>query len=78
MTANVEKRVKELGISYPVLIDNEGQNWKRWQQAWWPTVYLIDKKGIARYRWVGELDWKNAGGEAKLAERIEELLKDKP
>ena len=77
VTANVEKRIKELGITYPVLIDKDGQNWKRWQQQWWPTVYLIDKKGIGRYRWVGELDWKSAGGEAKLADRIQELLSEK-
>ncbi len=76
VTANVEKQVKELGITYPVLIDKDGENWKRWEQAWWPTVYLIDKKGNARYRWAGELAWKGARGEAQLARRIGELLKE--
>lgn len=35
--------VRKLGITYPVLIDNERQNWNQWQQRVWPTVYLVDK-----------------------------------
>ena len=71
------KRVKALGITYPILIDSQGVNWNHWEQQVWPTVYLIDKKGHARYRWTGELEYEHAGGEAKLAARIEELLKEK-
>lgn len=66
-----------MGITYPILIDTQGANWRRWEQQFWPTVYLIDKKGHARYRWEGELEYEHAGGEAKMAERIEELLKEK-
>jgi hypothetical protein len=66
--------VKQLGITYPVLLDTDGENWRRWGQEWWPTVYLIDRKGRVRYRWTGELEWKNAGGEAKLARLIQQLL----
>jgi hypothetical protein len=75
---NVRKKVKELGIKYPVLIDEKGDNWKRWEQYWWPTVYLIDKKGNVRYRWTGELDWNKAGGEGIMAQKIEYLLQEKP
>ena len=75
---NVVKKVKELGITYPVLLDQEGKNWQRWQQYWWPTVYLIDRKGRARYAWYGELEWQNAGGEAKMTAKIRELLREKP
>ena len=85
---NVAKEVKRQGITYPVLIDpvgvtypvrpdQGGENWTRWHQAIWPAVYLIDKKGQVRYGWEGELDWQGAGGEAKMAQRIEELLKEK-
>lgn len=68
--------MKELGISYPVLIDQKGENWRRWEQQWWPTVYLLDKKGRARYRWAGELDWEGAGGEGKMGRAIATLLKE--
>jgi hypothetical protein len=74
---NVSRYVKERGITYPVLIDGKGENWRRWQQEYWPTVYLVDKRGHARYRWTGELDWKGAGGEEKMARRIQSLLDEK-
>ena len=73
---NVLEQVKKLGITYPVLLDQEAVNWKRWQQQMWPAVYLVDKKGRARYRWLGELDWQHAGGEDKMAACIEKLLQE--
>ena len=75
--ANVEKAVKAWGIAYPVLLDSNGQNWRRWEQEWWPTVYLIDKRGHVRYRWTGELEWQHAGGERIMADAIERLLREK-
>ena len=76
VTANVERRVKQLGITYPILVDQEHANWNRWQVEAWPTVYLVDKQGRIRYRWVGELNYRNAGGEAKLGQLVEQLLKE--
>ena len=58
-------------------MDQKGENWNRWQQRFWPTVYLIDKKGRVRYRWEGELGWKGAKGEKIMAERVEFLLREK-
>lgn len=74
---NVEASLKKADITYPVLVDSEGANWNRWGQQIWPTVYLLDKWGHVRYRWIGELEYKNAGGEAKTTKYIEELLKEK-
>jgi thiol-disulfide isomerase/thioredoxin len=72
--ANVARKVKELGVSYPVLLDVDHQNWNRWQQRIWPAIYLIDKQGRARYLWEGELEYKHAGGEAKMTQLILDLL----
>jgi peroxiredoxin len=72
---NVAKKVKELGIAYPVLLDPDRQNWNRWQQRWWPSVYLIDKQGRVKSVWEGELEYQNAGGEATMTRLIAELLK---
>ena len=74
--ANVTKKVKELGITYPVLIDEGSQNWKAWQQRCWPTVYLVDKRGRVRFAWEGELEWQGAGGNPKVQGLIEALLKE--
>jgi thiol-disulfide isomerase/thioredoxin len=73
-TENVIAHVKQLGITYPVLLDQAAVNWKKWQQQWWPTVYLVDKKGQVRYRWLGELNWQKATGDEDMAKCIEKLL----
>jgi alkyl hydroperoxide reductase subunit AhpC len=78
VTANVARRVKQLGITSPILVDRDHENWDRWQVEAWPTVYLVDKQGRIRYRWVGELNYRNAGGETKLGRRLEQLLKEDP
>jgi thiol-disulfide isomerase/thioredoxin len=75
-TAKVIRKVKELGITYPVLIDQDSQNWKRWQQRCWPTVYLVDKQGRVRFAWEGELEYQGAGGNAKMIALIESLLNE--
>src|SRR4028118_1244021 len=72
----VARRVKDLGITYPVLLDANTENWKRWNQRYWPTVYLIDKAGHIRRHWEGELNGNGAGSEEKLAAEVERLLKE--
>ncbi len=74
---NVERETKKLGITYPVLIDGETKNWREWGQQWWPTVYLLDRKGRIRYRWEGELEWQNAGGERWMGNAIDRLLRER-
>jgi thiol-disulfide isomerase/thioredoxin len=76
LDSNVGKAVKQLGIEYPILLDNQYANWQRWNQHFWPTVYLVDKQGRIRYRWEGELSYGNSGGEAKMAALIEELVRE--
>ncbi len=74
---NVVRRVKKLGITYPILLDQKGANWRRWEQHFWPTVYLIDKNGRVRYRWAGELEFENAGGEEIMASYVQKLLEER-
>ncbi|HXZ43879.1 MAG TPA: hypothetical protein VEH53_03555 [archaeon] len=35
-------------------LDNDHTNWDRFGNRYWPTTYLIDKRGILRYRHIGE------------------------
>ncbi len=69
---NVAAFIKKNNIAYPVLIDGENKNWQRWNQQYWPTVYLIDKQGKIRYQWVGELQ----GGDKKMTELIADLVNE--
>ena len=52
--ANVKRRTSELGITYPVVTDNNYLTWRAYNQRYWPVVYLIDKMGIIRYVHIGE------------------------
>ncbi len=76
-TENVARALKEHGITHPVLLDNRHENWNRWRQQYWPTVYLIDKRGRVRHKWEGELEYNRAGGEARMGALVDELLKEK-
>lgn len=69
---NVARRVQNLGIKYPILIDSKSENWRRWNQQYWPTVYLIDKAGRVRHTHIGEL----RAQEAQVTKHIETLLRE--
>jgi hypothetical protein len=43
-----------LGIRYPVVQDNDFGIWNRWGVRAWPTLVLVDKRGVVRYRHIGE------------------------
>jgi hypothetical protein len=74
---SLKKSLKENGLKHPVAVDNKGTMWQRYDNSYWPSVYLIDKKGIARWGWSGELAWKGAKGETHMRKKIEELLAEK-
>ncbi len=42
---NLKEAVEELNIPYAVTADNLGETWKAYDAHFWPTIYLIDKKG---------------------------------
>jgi thiol-disulfide isomerase/thioredoxin len=69
--ANVERAVREAGIEYPVVLDNNYATWNAYDQRYWPTMYLIDADGFIRYKHIGE----GAYGETEA--RIRELLAEK-
>lgn len=75
---SVRAKVKEASLNFPIVIDNDKQNWNTWGNSMWPAVYLIDKQGRLRYWWYGELNWKEAGGQELMAEKIKELLAEEP
>jgi peroxiredoxin len=70
----LKRSIEERGLKYPIVVDKDGKTWKSWDNHWWPSIYLIDKKGFVRYRWDGELNWKGAGGKAITEKKIAELL----
>ena len=65
---NVEKAIADLGIGWPVVLDNDYFNWTRFANHYWPAKYLADKKGNIVYTRVGE------GGYAETEKEIIKLL----
>ncbi|MGW8250627.1 MAG: redoxin domain-containing protein [Anaerolineales bacterium] len=51
---NLKKAIDDLKIEYPVVQDNEGATWRAYDNHYWPTLYLIDKRGHIRFRHIGE------------------------
>ncbi len=51
---NVRSNVNKLGIKYPVLTDNEFENWNAYNVYAWPSIFILDKQGRIRYTHVGE------------------------
>ena len=52
--ANVRREVGALGLTYPVVLDTDLKMWDALGNQYWPTVYLVDRKGRIRYVHVGE------------------------
>lgn len=73
----IAAQVKQLGIEYPVAIDNQGATWRAYENRYWPCIYLIDKQGKVRYRWEGELEYQDAGGTAKVRAIVKKLVAEK-
>ena len=52
--SNVRKAVKDLGITYPVPMDNEYKIWRSFNNEYWPADYFIDATGNVRFHHFGE------------------------
>jgi cytochrome c biogenesis protein CcdA/thiol-disulfide isomerase/thioredoxin len=55
--ANVKKAVADLGITYPVALDNNYAIWRGFNNHYWPAHYFIDAQGKIRHHHFGEGDY---------------------
>jgi thiol-disulfide isomerase/thioredoxin len=55
---NLKQAVADLGISYPIVQDNTGDNFRAYRANYWPTIYLIDGQGRLRYVHIGEGEYE--------------------
>jgi thiol-disulfide isomerase/thioredoxin len=51
---NVRRASAELGVGYPVVIDNDFAIWRSFDNHYWPAVYLVDGDGRVGFRHFGE------------------------
>lgn len=69
---NVEKAMKDLGITFPVVLDNSYGTWNAYGNQYWPRKYIIDLEGNIVYDHIGE------GKYQETEEVIQKLLKTIP
>jgi cytochrome c biogenesis protein CcdA/thiol-disulfide isomerase/thioredoxin len=54
---NVASGADDLGITYPVALDNNLSTWTNYRNRYWPAEYLIDPNGTVRHIKFGEGDY---------------------
>ena len=67
---NVKKAVHDLGVDYPVAIDNNYAIWRAFNNEYWPAHYFVDAQGRVRYHHFGE------GNYAESERVIQQLLRE--
>lgn len=65
---NVRKAVRDLGVTWPVAVDNDRAIWRAFSNQYWPAQYFIDARGVVRGSHFGE------GEEEKTEKLIQGLL----
>jgi len=68
--AQVAAAVRDEGLPYPVLLDEDRATWLRFANHYWPAKYLIDARGYLRYEHAGE------GAYGETEEWIQRLLRE--
>ena len=68
---NVELAMSKHGITYPVVMDNEWETWKAFENRYWPRKYVADHEGFIRYDHIGE------GAYQETEKIIQQLLKER-
>jgi thiol-disulfide isomerase/thioredoxin len=67
----IERAIRDLGITWPVAIDNDYRNWQAYANRYWPAKYLADTRGYLRYYHFGE------GGYGETEQVIQDLLRER-
>jgi hypothetical protein len=52
--ANVRRAVQQMGIDYPIAIDNDYAIWRAFNNRYWPALYCVDARGRLRQHHFGE------------------------
>jgi hypothetical protein len=57
---NVRQQVKEIGVGYPVAVDNDFAIWRAFGNEYWPALYVFDSRGRLRHQVFGEEGYEEA------------------
>lgn len=68
---NVIQATQKLGVTWPVVQDNDFSTFRAYENRYWPRKYLIDIDGFIVYDHIGE------GGYEETEKKIQELLAER-
>jgi thiol-disulfide isomerase/thioredoxin len=71
--ANVREAVRRLGITQPVMLDQDYSYWRALDNAYWPAFYLVGRDGSLRASAIGEMHRGTAPAQ-RLEAQIDALL----
>jgi hypothetical protein len=65
---NVRRSIADMGVPYPIAVDNDYAIWHAFDNLYWPALYVIDALGQLRHHHFGE------GGYDRTEQVVQELL----
>ena len=57
---NVRRAVKDMGLPYPIAIDNDFAIWRAFRNQFWPALYFVDAQGRVRHQHFGEGNYEES------------------
>ena len=57
---NVRRAIEELGVRYPVAVDNDYAMWQAFDNHYWPALYFVDAEGRIRHHHFGEGEYEES------------------
>lgn len=71
---DVKAFLSKMQLGFPILLDSDGSNTKRWKVYALPTSFLIDAQGRVRHVLTGPTEWD----EGEALKILDAMLKDTP
>jgi thiol-disulfide isomerase/thioredoxin len=57
---NVRRATREMGLVFPIAVDNDYAIWRGFKNQYWPALYFIDAQGRTRHHHFGEGDYEQS------------------
>ena len=73
----VKAFVSRMKLSFPILLDPDGSNTRRWKVFALPTSFLLDAQGRVRYVLTGPTDWDEGEAMQVIEPLLDELFLQK-
>ena len=72
--ARVRRFLQEVPLRLPFLLDGDGETQRAWKVRGLPATFLLDREGVIRFWYLGELDW----AQPAILRTVESLLAGTP